>query len=59
MSLYQIQTISYKAAPVNPNVTNTLLAGGLSTFLIKGKPAFSNGPRSLPKTPPDLLILCN
>ena len=36
-----------------------ILAGGLSTFLIKGKPIFSNGPRSLPKHPPDLLILCN
>ena len=31
----------------------------LSIFFIKGKPVFSNGPRSLPKNPPDCLILCN
>ena len=30
----------------------TLLANGLSTFFINGKPDFSNGPRSLPKNPP-------
>ena len=34
-----------------------LLANGLSTFFIKVNPAFSNDPRSLPKNPPDRLIL--
>ena len=32
------------AAAVNPNSIKTLLSNGLSTFPIKGKPAFSNGP---------------
>ena len=32
-------------AAVNPNGIKTLLANGLSTFFIKGKPVFSNGPR--------------
>ena len=34
-----------------------LLANGLSTFYIKSNPAFKNGPRSLPKDPPDCTIL--
>ena len=47
------------AAAVNPNGIKTLLANGLSTFPIKGNPVFSNGPKSLPKSPPDCLVLCN
>ena len=39
------------AAAVNPNCFTTLLANVLSTFPIKGNPAFSNGPKSLPKNP--------
>ena len=31
----------------------------LSAFFIKGKPVFSNGPRSLPKNPPGCPVLCN
>ena len=46
-------------AVANLNGIKTLLANGLSTFFIKGKPVFSNGRRSLPKSPPDCLILCN
>ena len=38
---------------------NTLLASGLSEFFNKGNPVFSNGPKSLPKDPPDSPILCN
>ena len=34
-------------------------ADGSSTFLIKGSPVFSNGPRSLPRNPPDFSILWN
>ena len=45
------------AVVVNPNVIKTLLVNGLSTFPIKGKPSFSNGPKSLPKNPPDCSIL--
>ena len=40
-------------------VLKKLLANGLSTFFIKDKPIFSNGPRSLPKIFPDCPILCN
>ena len=32
---------------------------GLSTFLIKVNLVFSNGSRSLPKSPPDCPILCS
>ena len=32
------------AAVVNPNGIKTLLANGLSTVPIKGKPVYSNGP---------------
>ena len=44
------------AAAVNPNGIKTLLVNGLSTFLIKGNPFFSNSPKSLPKNPPDCLF---
>ena len=47
------------AIAVYPNGIKTLLANGLSTFPIKGNPVFSNGPKSLPKNPPDCPILCN
>ena len=36
---------------------NTLLANGLSTFFIKDKPTFINGLLSLPRNPPDCVIL--
>ena len=36
-----------------------LLANGLGTFPIKGKPVFSNGPKCLPKYSPNYPILCN
>ena len=44
---------------INPSGIKTLLANGLSTFPVKGNPIFSNGPKSLPKNPPDCPILCN
>ena len=47
------------AAVVNPNGIKTLLANGLSTFFIKGKPVLRNGPKSPPKNPRDCPILCN
>ena len=46
-------------AAANPNDIKTLLANGLSTFPIKGNPIFSNGPKSLPKNPPDFPVLYN
>ena len=49
------------AAAVDPNGSKTLLANIVSTFFIKSKTklVFSNGPKSLPKNPPDCLVLCN
>ena len=41
------------AATVNPKRIKSLLANGLITFFISGNPVFSNGPRSLPRNPPD------
>ena len=43
-------------AAVNPNSIKMLLANGLSTFFIYGKPVFSNGPRSLLRNPTDCTI---
>ena len=47
------------AAAVTSNDVKTLLANGLNTFLIKGNPNFSNGPKRLPKSPPDCTISGN
>ena len=47
------------AATVNPNGIKKLFANGLSTFRNKSKSLFSNGPRSLPRNPPDCTILEN
>ena len=47
------------AAAVNPNGIKSYLANGLSTFPIRRKSVFGNGPKCLPKTPPDCPILCN
>ena len=47
------------AAAVNSNNIRTFLANSLSTFPIKGNQVFSNGPKNLPKNPPDCHILCN
>ena len=47
------------ATAVNPNGIKTILANGLSTLFIKGKPFFSNGPKSLPRNPTDFPILHN
>ena len=47
------------AAAVNPNGIKMLLANGFNTFFIKGNAVFSNGPKGLPRNPPDCLILCN
>ena len=46
------------AAAVTPSGIKKLLASGLSTFFVKGKSVFSNGPRSLPRNLCDCPILC-
>ena len=56
--LWIAASIAYAAA-VNPNGIKTLLTNGFTRMFIKGKPVFSNGPRSLPRNPPDYVILCN
>ena len=45
------------AAAVNPKGIKTILAYGLITFFISGNPVFSNGSKSLPRNPPDCIIL--
>ena len=47
------------ATAVNPNGIKMLSANILSPFPIKGNPVFSNGPKSLPRNPPDCPSLCN
>ena len=42
------------AVAVNPKGIKTLLANVLITFFINGNRGFSNGPRSLPRNPPDV-----
>ena len=54
-----IATSVADAAAVNPNAFKTLLANGLSIFLINGNPNFIIGPKSLLKNHPDCPILCN
>ena len=46
-------------AAVNPEGIKTLSANGLIIFFIKNNPVFSNGPRGLPRNPPDCTILDN
>ena len=56
MSYYQIQTFfSWVAASVAAATVNS---NGIKTLLANGNPLFSNGPKSLPKNPPDCPILC-
>ena len=47
------------AAAVNPNGIKILLVHRLITFFINANPFFSSGPKSLPRTPPDCIILDN
>ena len=51
--------VSVVAAAVNPTGIKTLLANGLSTFLIEENPIFNNGPKSLPNNPPNCTISCH
>ena len=44
---------------LNSDGIKILLAEDLSSFRIKGKPAFFNGPKCLPKNHPDCSILFN
>ena len=45
------------AAVVNPNGMKILLANDLITFFMNHNPVCNNGPRSLPRIPPDCIIL--
>ena len=48
-----------EVAAVNPNGIKILLANVLITFFINNNPVYNNGPRSLPRNPPDCIILDN
>ena len=52
-----IPTSAADAAVVNPKGIKTLLANGLITLFISSNPVFSNEPKSLPRNPPDYIIL--
>ena len=45
------------AVAVNPNGINTLLANGVITFFINGRPTFTNGARNLSNLPSCIIIL--
>ena len=45
------------AAADNPKGMKMLLVNDLITFFINGNPVFINGSRSLPRNPPDYIIL--
>ena len=47
---FWIATSVADVVAVNPNGTKTLLANGLSTFAVKGKPVFSNSTGSWPNS---------
>ena len=51
--------VAAAAADVHPNAIKTLLANGLSTFPIKRNSVVGNGPKCLPKNPPNCSILHN
>ena len=53
--LWITASVAYAAA-VNPNGIKMLLANDLRTFLVKDNPVFNNGPKSLPRNPPDFPI---
>ena len=50
-------TASVSDAVFNPKGIKTLLANGVSTFFINGKPAFINGQRKLLNNLPPWLII--
>ena len=47
------------AATVNPRGIKTLLTNGLITLFISSNLVFRDRPRSLPRNPPDCIILDN
>ena len=52
-------TSAADAAAVNPKGIRTLSANCLITFFLSGNPVFNNGPRRVPRNPPDCIILDN
>ena len=55
--LFCIPISAADAAAANRNGIKTLLANDLIAFFINGNAIFNNGPRSLPRNPPDLIML--
>ena len=54
-----IATSVANAIAVNPYGIKTLLANSVSTFPIKCNPAFTYGPKILPKNSPEYPVLLN
>ena len=52
-----IPTFAAAAAAVSSNSMIAPLANGLITFFINGRPTFINVLRTLPRNPPDCIIL--
>ena len=59
MNFFWIGAFVADTAAVNPNGIKTLLANGVSTFFIKGKSVFGNGPESLSRNPSNCIIFYN
>ena len=49
--------LSAADAAANSNGNKNVLANGLITFLINGKPTVINGPRNLPRNQPNCIFL--
>ena len=49
--------VAGEAVADNPNGISIGLANGLSKFFTNGRPTFTNDPKSLPRNPPDCMIL--
>ena len=56
--LYILASVA-DANAVKPDGIKTLLANSLIEFFVNDNPAFSNGPRSIQRNPPDCIILDN
>ena len=53
----RISASAAETTAVNPSGIKAFLANGLIPFFINGNPVSRNGPRSLPRNPPDFIIL--
>lgn len=52
----KIPVFATDPSAVNPNSIKKLLANNMITSFINAKPIFINGPRRLPRNPPDFIV---